>query len=362
MTGGVTQSGALPPDPWALAATSPNRPVLALAPMEGVSDAHVRELLSGLGSMDACVTEFIRVTDRPASRSVLARWCPELMTGGRTSSGTVVIVQLLGSDSEAVAESARQACAMGALAIDLNFGCPARRVNGRDGGASILRCPSRLTDIVSATRKAIPMHIPVSAKIRLGYENPDDVVALARAAETGGAAWVTVHGRTKVQMYGGYADWERIRRARESVGIPVVANGDVVDPPSLARCLEVTGSRAVMIGRGAFQTPNLFRWLRGKDREPWPAAACIALLRAFTERMRLDPRFRNPERAALARLKQWVRAMAQTQVELQSVFQVMKRTQTLDDAWAVLAGAVPISSTPPDLLQASPDPPNLRNT
>ena len=253
------------PSPWALAEKTAGRPALALAPMEGVSDAHVRELLSGLGSMDACVTEFVRVTDRPVSRSVLARLCPELMTAGRTSSGTVVIVQLLGGDPDPVAESARRAYAMGALAIDLNFGCPARRVNGRDGGATLLRCPGRLVNILLATREALPPTVPVSAKIRLGYENPDDVVTLAQAAEAGGAAWVTIHGRTKVQMYEGHADWVRIGRAREAVGIPVVANGDVVDPTSLRRCLAAPGANAVMVGRGAFQTPNLFRWLRGVD-------------------------------------------------------------------------------------------------
>ena len=353
---------AVHPSPWALAQRAPARPALALAPMEGVSDAHVRELLSGLGSMDACVTEFVRVTDRPVSRSVLARLCPELMTGGRTSSGTVVIVQLLGGSPDPVAESARRAHAMGALAIDLNFGCPARRVNGRDGGAALLLCPERLTDIVSATREAVPRTVPVSAKIRLGYENPDDVLVLARAAETGGAAWVTIHGRTKIQMYGGHADWVRIGRAREAVGIPVVANGDVVDPGSLRRCLAATGAGAVMIGRGAFRTPNLFRWLRGVDRQPWTSAACVVLLREFITRMRLDPRFRNPERAALARLKQWVRAMAQTRPDLQTVFQVMKRTQTLEEACAALARGVPAASNPASFLQPNPDPPNLRNT
>lgn len=329
------------PSPWVLARDDPDRPALALAPMEGVSDAHVRDLLSGLGSMDACVTEFIRVTDRPVSRSVLARQCPELMTGGRTSSGTVVLVQLLGGTPEPVAESARRAHAMGALAIDLNFGCPARRVNGRDGGAALLRCPSRLRDIVAATREAVPHTVPVSAKIRLGYENPNDVITVARAAEAGGAAWITIHGRTKVQMYGGHADWTRIGQARNSVGIPVVANGDVVDPRSLRRCLTETGSRAVMIGRGAFQTPNLFRWLRGVDRRPWPATACIALLTRFIERMHEDPRFRNPERATLARLKQWVRAMAQTRGDLQTIFEVLKRMQTLEDARAALTARDP---------------------
>src|SRR5262245_42093317 len=105
-------------------------PLLMLAPMEGISDVLVRELLSSLGAMDLSVTEFIRVSHRPVTPEVFLRECPELAKGGRTASGTPVLVQLLGGEPEHVAESARIAAELGAPGIDLNFGCPAKRVNG----------------------------------------------------------------------------------------------------------------------------------------------------------------------------------------------------------------------------------------
>src|SRR5687767_14210553 len=119
--------------------------LLMLAPMEGISDVLVRDLLSSLGAMDLAVTEFIRVAHRPLTAGTLLRECPELESGGKTPSGTPVLVQLLGGDPELVAESAHIAAELGAPGIDLNFGCPAKRVNGSDGGAVLLKDPHRLT-------------------------------------------------------------------------------------------------------------------------------------------------------------------------------------------------------------------------
>lgn len=309
-----------------------HRPLLALAPMEGVSDAIVRALLSELGGMDFCVTEFIRVQHLPAPAKVLRRDCPELMSGGRTPSGVPVLVQLLGGNPGPMAETARLAAQLGAPGIDLNFGCPARTVNGSDGGAALLKCPQRLTDVVAATRAAVPTGISVSAKIRLGWDNPDDVIALVQAAEAGGADWVTVHGRTKVQMYKPFADWTRIRDAARAVRIPIIANGDIFDPEALQRCAEVTETRAFMLGRGAFRRPNLFRWLRGMDGDEWPLDRCVRLLFRFVGEVRVHPRFRDPERSALARLKMWCNAMRDAYPAMHPVFDRIKRAHVVQDA------------------------------
>lgn len=303
---------------------------LALAPMEGISDAIVRDLLSQLGGMDLCVTEFIRVTRTPVSRKVLAREAPELEAGGRTPSGTPVMVQLLGGEAEVVGETARRCHEMGAYGIDLNFGCPARRVNGSDGGAALLKTPDRITRVVEACRRAVDDAVPVSAKIRLGWDDPDAVVELARAADRAGASWLTIHGRTKVQMYSGRADWGRIGAAARQVDLPVVANGDIFDPGALAACRATTGCQRFMVGRGAFRVPNLFRWLRGLDAEPWPPHRSVALLDAFVDRVLVDPRFDRPERAALARLKQWVRALGEADPRFAEAFTTLKRAQDLD--------------------------------
>ncbi len=304
--------------------------------MEGVSDAVLRELLGNLGCMSFCATEFMRVTLRPVSRRVVARECPELATGGYTQSGVPVFVQLRGGNAGPMADSAAMVADLGAYGVDLNFGCPARKVNGHDGGAALLKAPLRVETVVRSVRDAVPSHVPVSAKIRLGWENPDDVVDLALAAEAGGASFVTIHGRTKVQMYKGTADWERIGRAVKALKIPVVANGDITSPESLARCQAVTGASMFMLGRGAFARPNLFRWLRGQDSAPWDADRCMDLMRLYVDRLQDDPRFDRPDRAALARLKQWLRAQSDAEPALKPTFDRAKRAQTLPDALAIV--------------------------
>ncbi len=305
--------------------------------MEGISDAIVRDLLSRQGGMDLCVTEFIRVTSGPVSPKVLRREVPELESGGRTPCGTPVMLQLLGGRPDALAESARVAADMGAYGIDLNFGCPARRVNGHDGGAAILRAPDRLEAIVFACRRAVPDSLPVSAKIRLGFDDADQVVPLAMAAERGGADWLTIHGRTKVQMYKGRADWKRIALARAAVDLPVVANGDLFDPFRLGACRSVTGCRAFMLGRGAFRIPNLFRWMRSEDPGPAPRSEVVELLQEFVGRVRTDPRFRDPDRGALNRLKGWVRALGEADQGFAVLFGRLKRSPDIGQALGLLA-------------------------
>ncbi|MCB9653968.1 MAG: tRNA-dihydrouridine synthase family protein [Deltaproteobacteria bacterium] len=312
---------------------------LALAPMEGISDFVVRAMLSELGGMNLCVTEFIRVSDRPIPPTVFRRACPELDQEGRTAAGVPVSVQLLGSDPNAVAESARTACALGAMSIDLNFGCPARRVNGHHGGAAILRDPPNLARIVAATRKACPAAVPVSAKVRLGWDDPDDILDIARATEDGGADWLTIHGRTKTGMYTSTADWDRIGLARTRVSIPVIANGDLFSPKDLVRCAEVTGCSAFMLGRGAFQDPNLFRWIRGLDQAAWTPSQLCRLLLDFMARVH-GHHGPDAHRLTLNRLKQWARAMGQTHAEFGVIFNTLKHIQDIDGAMGLISGAI----------------------
>jgi tRNA-dihydrouridine synthase C len=320
------------------------RDILILAPMEGISDALVRDLLSSLGGMDLCVTEFIRVAHQPLKAETILRECPELKHGGVTPSGTPVLVQLLGGEPEHVAESAHIAAELGAPGIDLNFGCPAKKVNGSDGGAALLKSPHRLTDVIGAVRARVPRHVSVSAKMRLGWENPDDVVTLAQAAEAGGAEWITIHGRTREQRYAPPADWSRIALAKEAVKVPVVANGDLFTPAELARCKAITKTHAFMLGRGAFRTPNLFRWMRGMDQGPWSFGQCAAFIERFVEAVLACPRYDEPERAALNRTKGFLSAMAEASNEAAEVFEVLKRTTKLADALQVLRCSRPKTS------------------
>ncbi len=204
-------------------------PVVALAPMDGVTDHVYRELVTSRarpGAVTFAVSEFVRVTSRPLTVEVLRRACPEMLQGGATKAGTPVLVQLLGGQPEPLAATARSAVEGGAHGVDLNFGCPAKLVNRHDGGASLLKTPERIERIVACVRAAVPADCPVSAKIRLGWDCRDHVDDIARAAERGGATFVTVHGRTKADMYGPPADWAAIGRARRAIGIPTIANGD----------------------------------------------------------------------------------------------------------------------------------------
>src|ERR1044072_1746099 len=171
----------------------PSRPAVILAPMEGITDAPMRALQGAIGSFTFAVSEFVRVSGEPVPRKGFVRDVPELRTGAVTATGLPVAIQILGGDPDRMAQSALNAVSVGALAIDINFGCPAPTVNRNDGGASILREPCRIRDIVQAIREAVPPEIPVSAKLRLGWDRIETMEETAAMADTGGADWITIH-------------------------------------------------------------------------------------------------------------------------------------------------------------------------
>lgn len=302
---------------------------LALAPMDGVTDAVTRALLTdynaGPTGVDLCISEFVRVTQLPAVPKVLLRHVPELRGDGCTPSGVPVFVQLLGGDPEPLAETARRAVAMGARGIDLNFGCPAKTVNRHDGGATLLKYPERLRGITAAVREALQDRVPLSVKIRTGWDSPDGVAQLAQAAEAGGAAFLTIHGRTRMDMYKPPANWRAIHRAQEAVGIPVVANGDLLDPASAARCVEQSGCGALMVGRGAMAQPNLFMQLRS-GAAPALESAYLDFLRTYAERLLEDE---VAESRIIGKLKNWVALGAAVQPGLKPLFDGFKRAGSL---------------------------------
>src|SRR5690606_10803098 len=160
---------------------------LLLAPMEGLLDFVLRDVLTRVGGVDRCVSEFIRVTGSLLPERVFHRFLPELRNGGRTLAGVPVRAQLLGSDPVSMAENAARLAELGPEGIDLNFGCPARTVNRHGGGAALLREPERIARVVAAVRRAVPRHLPVSAKMRLGYDDASLARECAQAMESGGA-------------------------------------------------------------------------------------------------------------------------------------------------------------------------------
>ena len=247
-----------------------------LAPMEGVVDHTMRELLTSLGGLDRCVTEFVRVSERLLPPRVFYRLCPELNNGGKTASGVPVYLQLLGGDPCVVAENAARAALLGAPGIDLNFGCPAKTVNKSDGGSILLREPERVADITAAVRRAVPAETPVTVKTRLGYEDQALFLDIVQGIAAAGATELTVHARTKRHGYRPPAYWEEIARAREALNIPVIANGEMWNPGDALRCQQVSGCQDLMLGRGALCRPDLPRLVAaaGQNEElaplSWP--------------------------------------------------------------------------------------------
>jgi tRNA-dihydrouridine synthase C len=285
--------------------------------MEGITDAPMRAVLTEIGGFSHVVSEFIRVSNTILPKRVFRNEIPESALSFRTGSGITVQAQLLGGDPSRLAESALAAVEIGAPAIDLNFGCPAPTVNRNDGGATLLKYPERIEGVVRGVRDRLPSHIHVSAKLRLGWDDPSAIVENAKRAEAGGASWITIHARTKMNGYQPPAYWEWIARAKAGVSIPVVANGDIWRIEDFRRCREITECEHFMIGRSALADPWLAHRISRElgleaataplpdptDLEAWlPWLARFAILsNEYSKRDTLDGHY------CARRVKQWLR-------------------------------------------------------
>lgn len=242
---------------------------LILAPMEGLADFVLRDVLTRIGGFDGAVSEFVRVSGSVLPRRTYERLCPEVQNGCRTAAGTPMVIQLLGSEPELMGLNAVQAATLSPHGVDLNFGCPAKTVNKSGGGAMLLADPGLLNRIVCAVRSAVPAAVPVSAKMRLGISDTSRAIGCAQALADGGVASLVVHARTKDDGYRPPAHWEWIARIAEAVAVPVVANGEVWTVEDWQRCRAVSGCDDVMIGRGAVADPFLARRIKGAvDAQP----------------------------------------------------------------------------------------------
>lgn len=306
---------------------------LLLAPMEGLLDFVLRDVLTRVGGVDRCVSEFIRITGTLLPDKVFLRYVPELRNGGRTLSGVPVRAQLLGSDPVSVAENAARLAALGPEGIDLNFGCPAKVVNRHGGGAALLQEPERIAAVVAAVRRAVPAHLPVSAKMRLGFNDTALMRECAQAMQDGGAAELVVHARTKADGYRPPAYWEHIPAIRAAVRIPVVANGEIWTVADAQRCRAVSGCDALMLGRGMVADPGLARAIRaadrglpGSDTVAWPDL--LPHLAAFWHLVceDLEPRQRA------GRLKQWLNLLRRRFAEAEAAYQ---HVRTMTDQRAI---------------------------
>jgi tRNA-dihydrouridine synthase C len=322
---------------------------ILLAPMEGLLDFVLRDVLTRAGGIDRCVSEFIRITDQLLPERVFTRIVPELHNGGRTFSGVPVSAQLLGSDPVCLAENAARLASLGPAGIDLNFGCPANIVNRHGGGAALLDEPETIFAIVRAVRRAVPVHLPVTAKMRLGYRDDSRALDCAMAIAEGGASELVVHARTKAQAYRPPAHWERIADIRSVVSIPVVANGEIWTVDDARRCREASGCDMLMVGRGAVADPGLCRAI-GADQDAtgivpmdWPDL--LPLLEKFWRIVcaRLDAR------AQAGRLKQWLNFLRRRFPQAESAYQSLKCINDpaqVEDWFAQHAHMAPRASSP----------------
>ena len=291
-----------------------------LGPMEGVLDHLMREILTDINDYDLCVTEFVRVVDQLLPDHVFHRLCPELQQGSQTKSGVPVHVQLLGQDPKWMAENAVRASDLGARGIDLNFGCPAKLVNKSKGGAALLQHPELIHEVVKACRDAVPCEIPVSAKIRLGWENPEDCFEIVDAIEQAGANELTVHARTKT---GGYKaseiKWEYIGQIRERFTIPLIANGEIWNHQDGQSCIATTGVDSLMVCRGAFNVPNLGNVVKHNHSVmPWHQVVELLLVYSQYE-MKGDKGLYYPNR-----VKQWFSYLRQQYPEAAELFREIR--------------------------------------
>ncbi len=297
-----------------------------LAPMEGLTDVHMRHVLTQISQYDWCVSEFLRITDRLLPASCFLHHCPEIARGSRTANGTPVHLQLLGSEPGVMAENAARAAELGAAAIDINFGCPAKTVNRHRGGAALLGEASLMHDIVAAVRRAVPADTPVSAKIRLGIEDASPLLDNADAIHSAGANWITIHGRTRAQGYRPPVDWHAIGRVRARYPEwRIIANGDIASAEAAAECREISGCNELMLGRAAVSMPDLVQRLRD------PLQPAMGWHEINTWQLDFLLRMSGSDAGIVGRYKQWLGMTALVYPEAAEQFQRVKRLRRTSD-------------------------------
>ena len=311
---------------------------IVLAPMEGLVDFVLRDILTrvGLGGgVDRCVSEFIRVSGTLLPNRAFIRVMPELLNGGNTFAGVPVRGQLLGSDATCLAENAARLASLGPTGVDLNFGCPAKIVNRHGGGAMLLQDPEAVARIVAAVRRAVPAHLPVSAKMRLGFNDDTRAEECAQAMADAGASEIVVHARTKAHGYRPPAYWERVADVRAAVGIPVIANGEIWTVADALRCRDVSGCKSIMLGRGMVTDPGLAWAVREATGGSRNTQVSWQTLRPLINDFWALVATRVERKHRAGRLKQWLNFLRRRYPEAEAAYAALRTLNdpALIDAW-----------------------------
>ncbi|MDG2956444.1 tRNA dihydrouridine(16) synthase DusC [Bisgaard Taxon 10/6] len=298
-----------------------------LAPMQGVLDPLVRQLLTEVNDYDLCISEFVRVVDQLLPEKLFYRLCPELQNRGKTPSGTPVRVQLLGQFPQWLAENAYRAIELGSHGIDFNCGCPSKTVNGSNGGASLLKDPELIYRATQAIRQAVPKGQTVSVKVRLGWDDISQAFEIADAVQQGGADEIAIHGRTKTDGYrADRINWRQIGEVRSTLRIPVIANGEIRCWEDAVKCRQITGCEDLMVGRGALNIPNLSRVIKfNAPKIAW--RDIIPILQKYAQMENIhDTGFYH-----VARIKQWLHYLNKEYEQAHVLFERIKTCHDADD-------------------------------
>ncbi len=299
---------------------------VTLAPMEGVADVLMRDLLTSINHYDLCVTEFVRIVDKLVPTHVFHRISPELQVGGFTSNKTPTRVQLLGQEPNWMAENAVRAISLGSHGIDINFGCPAKAVNKSKGGAILLKTPEIIYQIVKSVKDALPEKETVSAKIRLGFDDASLLDEIVSAITSANADQLTIHARTKRDGYNPPAYWHHIGEISDKYNIELFANGEIWSLADAKSCIKAAKTPNIMIGRGALATPNLANVVKETEEKMSWKVVCLLFKRYAELELQGDKSYYFS-----SRLKQWLRYLKLQYPQADNLFNAIKLIKCKED-------------------------------
>lgn len=304
----------------------PFSPCTMFAPMEGVTHPILRELIASRGGVGVVCTEFVRVTSNPLGKSVLEKHVV------RPSRGALS-VQVMGNHIAQMAEATRMVTDAGAEVVDINLGCPAPRAVRKGVGSAMLKDIGLLARVLCEMRKAT--HLPLSAKIRAGYDDASGVLDIARAVQDAGVDYLAVHPRRRVDFYDGVADWRIIARLVDELDIPVVGNGDIWYAEDALRMEKETGCAAVMLGRPVLRNPWIFMQIQALREGRQPVEPDGSLVVEHLKGLAVALLEGYPHRSALGMMKEQVRYLGRVLPESSPFTRRALRSEHIDEMLAV---------------------------